>query len=126
MPAGALLAGVVQQPLTDVLPDRRGPAEADGIRLLDLDGAAAAGARHPQDMPRSLGQPLRSGGGARRHRADVDKSIAPNLVLAYDPAGFYKAYEWIRMMMATQKADYFTAHDPDAFKALKKPPGYYD
>jgi N-acyl homoserine lactone hydrolase len=59
-------------------------------------------------------------------RENVDKSIAPNLVLAYDPAGFYKAYEWIRMMMATQKADYFTAHDPDAFKALKKPPGYYD
>ena len=52
-------------------------------------------------------------------RENVDKSIAPNLVLAYDPAGFYKAYEWIRMMMATQKADYFTAHDPDAFKAMK-------
>jgi N-acyl homoserine lactone hydrolase len=59
-------------------------------------------------------------------RENVDKSIAPNLVLAYDPAGFYKAYEWIRMMMATQKADYFTAHDPDAYKALKKPPAYYD
>ena len=59
-------------------------------------------------------------------RENVDKSIAPNLVLAYDPAGFYRAYEWIRMMMATQKADYFTAHDPDAFKALKKAPAYYD
>jgi hypothetical protein len=30
------------------------------------------------------------------------------------------------MLMATQKADYFTAHDPDAFKALKKPPANYD
>ena len=59
-------------------------------------------------------------------RENVEKSIAPNLVLAYDPAGFYRAYEWIRMMMATQKADYYTAHDPDAFKALKKPPAYYD
>jgi N-acyl homoserine lactone hydrolase len=59
-------------------------------------------------------------------RENVDKSIAPNLVLAYDPAGYYKAYEWIRMMMATQKAEYFTAHDPDAFKALKKAPAYYD
>jgi len=59
-------------------------------------------------------------------RENVDKSIAPNIVLAYDPAGFYKAYEWIRMMMATQKADYFTAHDPDAFKAMKKAPAYYD
>jgi glyoxylase-like metal-dependent hydrolase (beta-lactamase superfamily II) len=59
-------------------------------------------------------------------RENVDKSIAPNLVLAYDPAGFYRAYEWIRMLMATQKADYFTAHDPDAFKAMKKAPAYYD
>jgi N-acyl homoserine lactone hydrolase len=59
-------------------------------------------------------------------RENVDKSIAPNLVLSYDPAGYYRAYEWIRMMMATQKAEYFTAHDPDAFKAMKKAPAYYD
>lgn len=59
-------------------------------------------------------------------RENLEKSIAPNLVLAYDPAGIYRAYEWIRMTMATQKADYFTAHDPDAFKAMKKPPAYYD
>ncbi|HEX4984624.1 MAG TPA: N-acyl homoserine lactonase family protein [Burkholderiales bacterium] len=59
-------------------------------------------------------------------RENVDKSIAPNLVLAFDPAGYYRAYEWIRMMMATQKAEYFTAHDPDAFKAMKKAPAYYD
>lgn len=59
-------------------------------------------------------------------RENLEKSIAPNLVLAYDPAGIYRAYEWIRMTMATQKADFFTAHDPDAFKAMKKPPAYYD
>lgn len=59
-------------------------------------------------------------------RENLEKSIAPNLVLAYDPAGIYRAYEWIRLMMATQKADFFTAHDPDAFKAMKKPPAYYD
>ena len=59
-------------------------------------------------------------------RENLEKSIAPNLVLAFDPAGYYKAYEWIRMMMATQKAAYFTAHDPDAFKAMKKAPAYYD
>jgi hypothetical protein len=29
-------------------------------------------------------------------------------------------------VLATNKGDYFTAHDPDAFKALKKPPEYYD
>jgi len=59
-------------------------------------------------------------------RENVEKSIPPNIVLAYKPDGIYSAYEWIRMMMATQKADFFTAHDPDAFKAMKKPPGYYD
>ena len=47
------------------------------------------------------------------------KSIPPNIVLAYKPDGIYRAYEWIRMLMATQKADFFTAHDPDAFKAMK-------
>jgi len=25
-----------------------------------------------------------------------------------------------------KKADFFTAHDPDAFKALKKPPEFYE
>ena len=59
-------------------------------------------------------------------RENVEKSLPPNIVLAYNPGGFLTAYEWIRMMMATQKADYFTAHDPDAFKALKKPPAFYD
>jgi hypothetical protein len=29
-------------------------------------------------------------------------------------------------MQATEKADFFTAHDPDAFKALKKPPEFYE
>lgn len=59
-------------------------------------------------------------------RENVEKNIPPNIVLAYKPDGFFSAYEWIRHMMATQKADYFTAHDPDAFKALKKAPEYYD
>ncbi len=59
-------------------------------------------------------------------RENLEKNLPPNIVLAYKPDGFYRAYEWIRMMMATQKADYFTAHDPDAFKAMKKPPAFYD
>ena len=59
-------------------------------------------------------------------RENVEKSIPPNIVLAYKPDGIYAAYEWIRLMMATQKADFFTAHDPDAFRAMKMAPGYYD
>lgn len=59
-------------------------------------------------------------------RENVEKSIPPNLVLAYNPAGIMRAYEWIRYMGATEGADYFTAHDPDAFKAMKKAPEYYE
>jgi len=59
-------------------------------------------------------------------RENVEKNLPPNIVLAYYPTGFYTAYEFIRHLMATQKADYFTAHDPDAFKAMKKPPAFYD
>lgn len=59
-------------------------------------------------------------------RENVTKHIPPNLVLAYDPAGIMKAYDYIRLMMATEGADYFTAHDPDAFKAMKHAPEYYE
>jgi glyoxylase-like metal-dependent hydrolase (beta-lactamase superfamily II) len=59
-------------------------------------------------------------------RENVEKSIPPNVVLAYSPKGFLTAYEWIRHLMATEKADFFTAHDPDAFKAMKKAPEFYD
>ena len=59
-------------------------------------------------------------------RENVEKSLPPNIVLAYNPSGILAAYEWIRHMMATEKADFFTAHDPDAFKAMKKAPEFYD
>ena len=59
-------------------------------------------------------------------RENVEKNIPPNVTLAYDPSGILRAYEWIRYMQATEKADFFTAHDPDAFKALKKPPEFYE
>lgn len=59
-------------------------------------------------------------------RENVEKNLLPNIALAYDPAGILRGYEWIRYMQATEKADFFTAHDPDAFKALKKPPEFYE
>ena len=59
-------------------------------------------------------------------RENVEKSLPPNIVLAYNPSGILAAYEWIRHVMATEKADFFTAHDPDAFKAMKKAPEFYD
>ena len=65
-------------------------------------------------------------GDAAYFRENVTKSIPPNIALAYDPAGIMRGYEWIRFMMASEGADFFTAHDPDAFKAYKKAPEYYD
>lgn len=59
-------------------------------------------------------------------RENVEKNLPPNIVLAYSPSGILKGYEWIRFLMATEKADFFTAHDPDAFKAMKKAPEFYD
>ena len=59
-------------------------------------------------------------------RENVEKNVPPNIVLAYSPSGMLSAYEWIRYQMATEKADFFTAHDPDAFKAMKKAPEFYD
>ena len=59
-------------------------------------------------------------------RENVEKHIPPNLVLAYDPGGIMRAYDFIRFMMASEGADFFTAHDPDAFKTMKKAPDFYD
>jgi N-acyl homoserine lactone hydrolase len=59
-------------------------------------------------------------------RENVEKNLPPNIVLAYSPSGIMSAYEWIRHTMASEKADFFTAHDPDAYKAMKKAPEFYD
>jgi hypothetical protein len=58
MAPGPDLAGVVQQPLPDVLPDCRGTVETDGVSLLDLYGPAAAPAGYPQQVARNVDKPL--------------------------------------------------------------------
>jgi N-acyl homoserine lactone hydrolase len=59
-------------------------------------------------------------------RENVEKNLPPSVVLAYDPHGIFSAYEWIRREVATNGAEYFTAHDPDAFREMKKAPEFYD
>jgi N-acyl homoserine lactone hydrolase len=59
-------------------------------------------------------------------RENVDKNMPPSVALAYSPPGILSAYEWIRREVATNGAEYFTAHDPDAFKEMKKAPEFYD
>jgi len=52
---GTLLAGVVQQPLPDVLPDRLGTVKPDRVDSLDFHGPLAAAAGDPQDVALDLG-----------------------------------------------------------------------
>jgi hypothetical protein len=50
MPAGSLLAGVVEQPLRNVLPDRVAAIQSDCIGGLDFHGPLAATAADAQDV----------------------------------------------------------------------------
>lgn len=65
-------------------------------------------------------------GDAAYFRDNVEKNLIPNIVLAYDPVGIVKGYDWIRRMMATENANFFTAHDPESYKTLKKAPEFYE
>ena len=59
-------------------------------------------------------------------KENVTKNLLPDVSLAYNPTGILNAYQWIREMQAREKADFFTAHDPDAYKAMKKAPDFYE
>jgi hypothetical protein len=52
---GTLLAGVVQQPLPDVLPDRLGTVKPDRVDILDFHGPSAAAAGDSQHVALDLG-----------------------------------------------------------------------
>lgn len=78
MASRPLRAGVVQQPLSDILPERVCAVEARGIDLLDLDRSAAAAAPDPQKMLRYLIQPQRPCGRRRiGFRARVVQQRSP-------------------------------------------------
>src|SRR5258708_21430111 len=54
--SGALLAGVVEQSLRDVLPDRVAAIQSDRIGSLDFHGPLAATARDSQHVALNLGK----------------------------------------------------------------------
>lgn len=56
MPAGALLAGVVEQPLRHVLPDGVGAIQADGIGGLDFHGSLAAATGDAEHVALNFGK----------------------------------------------------------------------
>jgi glyoxylase-like metal-dependent hydrolase (beta-lactamase superfamily II) len=57
---------------------------------------------------------------------NVTKNLLPDVSLAYDPPGIMNAYQWIREMQARENAQFFTAHDPDAWRAMKKAPEFLE
>jgi N-acyl homoserine lactone hydrolase len=57
---------------------------------------------------------------------NVTKNLLPDVSLAYDPSGIMNAYQWIREMQARENAQFFTGHDPDAWKAMKKAPDFLE
>jgi glyoxylase-like metal-dependent hydrolase (beta-lactamase superfamily II) len=57
---------------------------------------------------------------------NVTKNLLPDVSLAYDPSGIMNAYQWIREMQARENAQFFTAHDPDAWRAMKKAPDFLE
>jgi hypothetical protein len=54
VPACAVVAGLIEQSLPDILPDGVRPIEPDGIRLLNFDNAKAADAFDAQHMARDF------------------------------------------------------------------------
>ena len=77
------------------------------------------------------GRNVKKGGELGAEATILFYDLPPELAALYS-TGTYgvedagPAFEWIRKMMATEKANFFTAHDPDAFKAMKKAPEFYD
>jgi glyoxylase-like metal-dependent hydrolase (beta-lactamase superfamily II) len=59
-------------------------------------------------------------------RENVEKNALPDVSLAYSPRGILGAYDFIREMQARENASFFTAHDPEAWKAMKHAPDFLE
>lgn len=77
MPAGPLLAGVVEQPLRHVLPERVGAIQADGIGRLYFHGPLAAAAGDAQHVAVDFRKTSLSGLGHGRAGARVFEDRFP-------------------------------------------------
>jgi N-acyl homoserine lactone hydrolase len=128
--------------LGDVLPLRgNSTPSANAVKMLQLDGdydlfgdgtlvvkrwvAHTPGSQMMTVRLKNTGLTILTGDNVY-FRENVEKNIPPSTGLVYSTSGFFSAFEWIRRQMATEKANFFTAHDPDAFKAMKKAPEFYD
>jgi hypothetical protein len=77
MPSGALLAGIIQQTLGDVLPDCLPAKEADSIQRLDLDRPVTATAGDAQHVALDLRKMFLAHLGAIRAGARILKHGIP-------------------------------------------------
>jgi hypothetical protein len=57
---------------------------------------------------------------------NLDKNILPSIGSVYNPPGMLDAYAWVRRVRDMEGASIFMAHDPDAFKAQKHSPEFYE
>ena len=91
MTSGALLAGVIEQPLSDILPERLRPVEADRIGLLNLDDALATQILDAEQLPRdfewlikggqrAVSEGLAAGGGVWLSAVDPGVPLGPGLL----------------------------------------------
>ena len=128
--------------LGDVLPLRgNSTANANAVKMLQLEGdqdlfgdgtlvvkrwvAHTPGSQMMTVRLKNTGLTILTGDNVY-FRENVEKNVPPSTPLVYSTSGYFRAFEWIRQQMATEKANFFTAHDPDAFKAMKKAPDFYD
>ena len=128
--------------LGDVLPLRGNMTpSANAVKMLQLDGdldlfgddtlvvkrwvAHTPGSQMMTVRLKNTGLTILTGDNVY-FRENVEKNIPPSTTLVYSTSGYFSAFEWIRREMATENANFFTAHDPDAFKAMKKAPDFYD
>ena len=124
---------VLRSDLGDAMPNRFNMIELDGDLDLYRDGSLYI-KRSVSHTPGSQLLVVRlPKTGTRVLTSDVVsfkenlvKNLIPAVGIAYRPSGFYEAYEWIRELQARENADFITAHDPQAFKELKKAPECYE
>jgi N-acyl homoserine lactone hydrolase len=59
-------------------------------------------------------------------KENLDKNLIPPIPGTWSPTGMYQGYQRIRLIRDTENAQIFYGHDPEAFKATKHAPEFYD
>ena len=59
-------------------------------------------------------------------KESLDKNLIPPIPGTWSPKGMYEGYQKIRLIRDAEGAQVFIAHDPEAFKATKQAPEFYD